>query len=415
MALTKFYLKRTSTTVSGTLVGTTATVSATTPTYIGAAGNLSEEMNGVISTAAQTSLTLAIPGNTTVPRSGLIARWYSSPIAGQTIGSQTITVSIAVQENNLDSNYQFTWVLAVWRPSNGTLVGRVWDQLSAAAEPPSTSFAAVTVGTGGSSTSVTCEFGDVLVLEAWRASSVTGATNTRNNLVGYDGTTEGGATNNAAYIEFANAIAFYDTGDAALSASLSLTASGSPLTSGSAPLSALSALSAAGDIVAPIITGSASLSSSMSMSVLSKVLIAGSSTLASSLSLTAAWSVATVSGSAVLISDASLNAACRLVRRSSVSLTSRAAFNEILFNIIEGKRFRGPTYVMKGSDELWFVGQSVGVTVVKRQDGSWFETVSPVDSELQAAARVYRGGYTYPLSDADAAELTAAGYGAYIS
>lgn len=77
--------------------------------------------------------------------------------------------------------------------------------------------------------------------------------------------------------------------------------------------------------------------------------------------------------------------------------------------------FSGPTYVERSDSELWFIKQTRGVTVVKRQDGSWYQTVSPIDSELQAAARVYRGGYTYELSAGEVADLTAAGYGAYIS
>jgi hypothetical protein len=77
--------------------------------------------------------------------------------------------------------------------------------------------------------------------------------------------------------------------------------------------------------------------------------------------------------------------------------------------------FSGPTYTEKRSDELWFVSQSKGVTVVKRQDGSWYQTTTPIDSDLSAAARVYRGGYTYTINSTEVAELTAAGYGAYIT
>lgn len=77
--------------------------------------------------------------------------------------------------------------------------------------------------------------------------------------------------------------------------------------------------------------------------------------------------------------------------------------------------FSGPTYVEKRSDELWFVGQLKGVTVYKNQSGSWVQTTTPIDSELVAAQKVYRGGYTYTISAAEASELTAAGYGAYIT
>lgn len=78
--------------------------------------------------------------------------------------------------------------------------------------------------------------------------------------------------------------------------------------------------------------------------------------------------------------------------------------------------FSGPSYLQKHDGELWFVSQAIGVTVIKKQDGTWYQTTTPVDSDLQAAARVYRGGYTYSdLSAAEVSELTAAGYGAYIT
>lgn len=77
--------------------------------------------------------------------------------------------------------------------------------------------------------------------------------------------------------------------------------------------------------------------------------------------------------------------------------------------------FSGPSYVERNDNELWFIKNSKGITIVKRQDGTWYQTTTPVDSELQAAARVYRGGYTYDLSPQEVTELTAAGYGAYIT
>lgn len=77
--------------------------------------------------------------------------------------------------------------------------------------------------------------------------------------------------------------------------------------------------------------------------------------------------------------------------------------------------FSGPTYVQREGNELWFIQHRKGVTIVQRQDGTWYQTTTPVDSDLKAAQRVYRGGYTYTLSAAEVAALTAAGYGSYIS
>lgn len=77
--------------------------------------------------------------------------------------------------------------------------------------------------------------------------------------------------------------------------------------------------------------------------------------------------------------------------------------------------FRGPSYVERADNELWFIKHLKGVTVMKSQSGVWSQTVSPIDSEVQDAARVYRGGYTYEIDAAEVAELTAAGYGEYIT
>lgn len=77
--------------------------------------------------------------------------------------------------------------------------------------------------------------------------------------------------------------------------------------------------------------------------------------------------------------------------------------------------FSGPTYVERADNELWFVNHRKGVTILKSQAGVWSQTVAPVDSEVQAAARAYRGGYTYEIDSTEVAELTAAGYGEYIT
>lgn len=66
----------------------------------------------------------------------------------------------------------------------------------------------------------------------------------------------------------------------------------------------------------------------------------------------------------------------------------------------------------RGND-LWFVSYPWAKTVVKK-NGTWSTIVSPQDSSLAAYDRVLRGGYENPITDEEAAELTAAGYGEYI-
>jgi hypothetical protein len=79
------------------------------------------------------------------------------------------------------------------------------------------------------------------------------------------------------------------------------------------------------------------------------------------------------------------------------------------------KIFRGPTMRIKLglANDLWFVSYPWGKTVVK-DNGTWKTIVSPQDSTLASYQKVLRGGYDNPITDAEAAELTAAGYGDYI-
>lgn len=79
------------------------------------------------------------------------------------------------------------------------------------------------------------------------------------------------------------------------------------------------------------------------------------------------------------------------------------------------KIFRGPTMKIKlgRQYDLWFVSYGWGKTVVK-SNGTWSTIVSPQDDTLKNYQRVLRGGYDNPITDAEASELTAAGYGDYI-
>jgi hypothetical protein len=55
----------------------------------------------------------------------------------------------------------------------------------------------------------------------------------------------------------------------------------------------------------------------------------------------------------------------------------------------------------------------VGSTVL-RVNGSWVVTVYPSETLVNSADRVYRGGRRYPISQSEAADLIAAGFGAHI-
>jgi hypothetical protein len=83
--------------------------------------------------------------------------------------------------------------------------------------------------------------------------------------------------------------------------------------------------------------------------------------------------------------------------------------------MVMAKIFRGPSMKIKlgRQYDLWFVAYNWGKTVVK-SNGTWSTIVSPQDSSLADYDKVLRGGYDNPITDAEAAELTAAGYGEYI-
>ena len=81
--------------------------------------------------------------------------------------------------------------------------------------------------------------------------------------------------------------------------------------------------------------------------------------------------------------------------------------------------FRPPTrevpFAQMGQDRLWGrVTFPVGYAVVKRTDGTYEQTVL-VDRERSDAALIYTGGHVHVVDDDEAARLTAAGYGAYLT
>lgn len=75
----------------------------------------------------------------------------------------------------------------------------------------------------------------------------------------------------------------------------------------------------------------------------------------------------------------------------------------------------GPTTSREvGRDHpLWWLDRDEGVTLIRSDAGVWSEVQSAVDSTLQAASAVLRGGYVQDVSDAHYTELVAQGYGSY--
>lgn len=56
-----------------------------------------------------------------------------------------------------------------------------------------------------------------------------------------------------------------------------------------------------------------------------------------------------------------------------------------------------------------------GRSVLKAHDGTYSTVDTPTGDQIDAAAVAYIGGHCYEITDAEAASLTSAGYGACIS
>lgn len=76
-------------------------------------------------------------------------------------------------------------------------------------------------------------------------------------------------------------------------------------------------------------------------------------------------------------------------------------------------QFYTPTLPMPVGDKgLWrFYQYRVGVTVLKEKDGTYRTIEVPSEDDQKNAATVYLGGHVHLVSDSEAANLIAAGFG----
>jgi hypothetical protein len=80
----------------------------------------------------------------------------------------------------------------------------------------------------------------------------------------------------------------------------------------------------------------------------------------------------------------------------------------------DGPRFRSDADRVTVALFSRFVGPTRGRTVY-RTGGTFVTSDAPYLDDLLAADAVYYGGHVTPVSDAEKAELEAAGFGAYLS
>lgn len=191
----KFYTHDATTTVSGTLPGST-TLNTSSPNVTASGASTNRAMDGTIGTS-QVSAALTTLASTSAQKNWA-RRHISPPLKAGTYGSGTWTFSDAQSESNANSNLQAAIGVWFWRPSTGAKVGTVANVTQTTQLEPGTTETARSGTISGSN--VTILDGDVLVVETWGFNTQGNAT-ARTNTWFYDGTTEASSTSNAAFIQ----------------------------------------------------------------------------------------------------------------------------------------------------------------------------------------------------------------------
>lgn len=106
------------------------------------------------STLAQTTL-----------QSGWMGKVFSNQLAAQTITAQNWTVTFGFSEENAQANAFAALSIIVWNPNTDTVRGRIYDNAAALGAEWPTAFGTRSFTVAGSA--VTCQDGDIIVVEIW--------------------------------------------------------------------------------------------------------------------------------------------------------------------------------------------------------------------------------------------------------
>lgn len=182
-----------------------ATISTTTPAVFGPPSQDSPLWPDINTGALGATQGTTTSADTNPQPQCFLSRFISPYLSAQTINSQNLELHIAGSESNAASNFQISYVVAVWRESTASIVGRLTDLAVSSAEV-GTSPTAATITTSGS-TSVAVQDGDVIILEVWRDSTAQAMATAYQNSIHYAGTVDDASSvNNAAYLYFPNGI-----------------------------------------------------------------------------------------------------------------------------------------------------------------------------------------------------------------
>lgn len=202
----QWYLHAAANAVSGTMP--TAKQSAATPTD-GVTAITNRFSATKTKGTSQTSITKASSAVTTAQKNFFVTIFIvQSPLAAQTFGAGNWFISSSVSESNSNANFGWSCCVYVWRPTGGTLVGRIIDAANSG-----TAIGGALTATGETfrsnfvaGSNVTCAAGDILVIEFWEVSTQGMATSYTDTIF-YDGTTETSTTSSATYFLAPNPVA----------------------------------------------------------------------------------------------------------------------------------------------------------------------------------------------------------------
>jgi len=67
------------------------------------------------------------------------------------------------------------------------------------------------------------------------------------------------------------------------------------------------------------------------------------------------------------------------------------------------------------NNPIWWATVHEGYWVCKTEDGTWRNVVTPSQDFIRSCQRAYQGGMLHEISDEEAQDLIAGGYGDYVN
>lgn len=203
-SFTKLYLHDAAVSLAGTLPGV-GSVSGISPTQSATGAATNRSMDTALGALQTNSAAVTMATQSTSNQTQWHRRFVSDVrLAPQAIAAATWTLQCGCAESNANSNMVMFFRVYLWSTSTGASAATLLAASSDSAEPGTTETNTSTTGAGSSAAA---GGGEVLVVEVWSQGTQGKASAYTRTGCYYDGTVEASATDNAAFLSFANPIA----------------------------------------------------------------------------------------------------------------------------------------------------------------------------------------------------------------